>query len=69
MIFKFLLPQVPVYQIKYCEKCLKFKGKKNRTVTYRKLDYGGNVLTRIVLITIRERIESFHLRDFYIDWD
>ena len=23
MIFKFLLPQVPVYQIKYCEKCLK----------------------------------------------
>ena len=28
MIFKFLLPQVPVYQIKYCEKCLKFKGKR-----------------------------------------
>ena len=28
MIFKFLLPQVPVYQIKYCEKCFKFKGKR-----------------------------------------
>ena len=27
MIFKFLLSQVPVYQIKYCEKYLKFKGK------------------------------------------
>ena len=28
MIIKFLLSQVPVYQIKYCEKCLKFKGKR-----------------------------------------
>ena len=28
MILKFLLPQVPVYQIKYCEKCLKFKRKR-----------------------------------------
>ena len=28
MIFKFLLPQVPFYQIKYCEKYLKFKGKR-----------------------------------------
>ena len=27
MIFRFLLQQVPVYQIKYCEKYLKFKGK------------------------------------------
>ena len=69
MIFMFLLSQVPVYQIKYCEKCLKFKGKKSRPVTYRKLGYGRIVLMRIVLITIRERIESFHLRDFYIDWD
>ena len=32
MIFKFLLPQVPVYQIKYCEKCLKFNGK--RIISY-----------------------------------
>ena len=67
MIFKFLLPQVPVYQIKYCEKCLKVCGEKHRPVTYRKLGYGRNVLRRIVLITIRERTESFHLRDFYID--
>ena len=28
MIFRFLLPQVTVYQIKYCEKYLKFKGKR-----------------------------------------
>ena len=28
MIFRFLLPQVPVYQIKYCEKYLMFKGKR-----------------------------------------
>ena len=28
IIFRFVLPQVPVYQIKYCEKYLKFKRKK-----------------------------------------
>ena len=28
IIFKVLLPQVPLYQITYCEKCLKFKGKR-----------------------------------------
>ena len=69
MIFKFLLPQVPLYQIKYCEKCFNVYREKNRRATYRKLGYGRNVLTRIILITIRERIESIHLRDFYIDWD
>ena len=66
MIFRFLLPQVPVYQIKYCEKYLSLR-EKNHTETYRKLGYGRNVLTRIVLITIHEHIKSFHLRDFYID--
>ena len=44
--------QVPVNQIKYCEKYVKFKGKK-----YRELGYGRNVLTRIVPITIHKRIE------------
>ena len=44
--------QVPVNQIKYCEKYAKFKGKK-----YRELGYGRNVLMRIVPITIHKPIE------------
>ena len=47
--------QVPVNQIKYCEKYVKFKGKK-----YRELGYGWNVLTQIVPITIHKRIKSLH---------
>ena len=69
MIFRFLFPQVPVFQIKYYEKYLELNAEKNCTETYRKLGYGRNVLTWIVLKSFHERIKSFHLRDFYIDWD
>ena len=51
--------QIPVNQIKYCEKYVKFKGK-----MYRELVYGRNVLTRIVPITIHKRIKSFHCKIF-----
>ena len=49
--------QVPFNQIKYCEKYVKFKGKK-----YRELGYGRNVLMQIAPITIHKflRIKSFH---------
>ena len=47
--------QVPVNQIKYCEKYVKFKGKK-----YKELGYGWNVFMRIVPITIHKRVKSFH---------
>ena len=49
--------QVPVNQIKYCEKYVKFKGK-----TYRKLGNGQNVFMRNAPITIHKHIKLFHLQ-------